>query len=157
MKTKISTTWKSSTQPRKQRKYRANAKLHTKTKFLSANLSKELRKKHNKRSVPLRKGDKVKILRGNFKGKEGKIEEIDHKTLKVYITKIEITKKDGSKARVPQNPSNLQITELDLSDKKRKTKLNQSSDKQGSDKQTSSSQKASVPNAETQKTDTGAK
>lgn len=156
MKTEFSKTWKSSTQPRKQRKYRANAKLHTKTNFLTANLSKELRKKHDKRNAKLRKGDKVKILRGNFKGKDGKVEEIDHKTLKVYITKIEITKKDGSKVRVPQNASNLQITELDLTDKKRKAKLNQRSGKHGSESSTQTAAKQGS-DSRTQNTDTGAK
>ena len=62
MKQKFSTKWKSSKQPRKQRKYLANAPLHLKKKFISVNLSKELRKKHGKRNVSLRKGDIVKIM-----------------------------------------------------------------------------------------------
>jgi len=123
MKTKFSTKWNKSVQPRKQRKYRFNAPLHKRQKFMTVTLSKELRKKYGTRNITLRKGDKVKILRGNFKKKEGKVEEINLKLTKVYVTKIERSKKDGSKAKVPLNPTNLQIIELNLDDKLRKTKL----------------------------------
>lgn len=123
MKTKFSKTWISSTQPRKQRKYRHNATLDVKRSFLSINLSKELRKKHGIRNIKPRTGDKVKITRGTFKSKSGAIEKIDAKNTKIYVTKIELTKKDGSKSKVPLHPSNLQIIELNLSDKFRKNKL----------------------------------
>ncbi|MFA6073535.1 MAG: 50S ribosomal protein L24 [Candidatus Woesearchaeota archaeon] len=123
MKTKFSKTWISSTQPRKQRKYRFNAPLTVKRKFLSINLSKELRTKHGIRNIKPRVGDKVKVERGTYKSKTGSIERIDTKNTKIYITKIELTKKDGSKSKVPINPSNLQITELDLTDKIRKNNL----------------------------------
>ena len=63
MKAKFSKKWKSSKQPRKQRKYRAEAPLHVKHKLVSANLSKELRKKYGRRSFPLRKGDTVLVKR----------------------------------------------------------------------------------------------
>lgn len=108
-----------SKQPRKQRKYRYNAPLHIKQKFMRAHLSKELRKKYSRRSLGLKKGDKVKILRGQFKKKTGKIDKVDLKENYVYITGIEITKKDGTKAFYPLQPSNLMITELNLDDKKR--------------------------------------
>jgi large subunit ribosomal protein L24 len=119
MKKEFSTKWKASKQPRKQRKYRAKAPLHLKRKLLGANLSKELRKKHQKRNIPVKKGDKVKIMRGKFKGKQGKINEIKLKTEKIFIEGIQIKKKDGSKVNVKINPSNLQIIELNLEDKKR--------------------------------------
>lgn len=120
---KFSKSWKSSKKPRKQRKYRARAPLHIKKNFVSAHLSKDLIKKYARRSLPLRTGDKVKILRGNFKKKEGKIERVDRKRNKIYITGIELIKKDGSKVLRPIDPSNLMITELNLEDKKRKNKL----------------------------------
>jgi large subunit ribosomal protein L24 len=123
MKTKFSKTWISSTQPRKQRKYRHNATLDVKRTFLSINLSKELRAKHGIRSVKPRTGDKVKVMRGTFKAKTGAIESIDAKHTKVFVTKIEHTKRDGSKSKIPLHPSNLMITELNLSDKLRKNKL----------------------------------
>ena len=123
VKKKFSRSWKSSTQPRKQRKYRFNVPLHIKGKLMSSHLSKELKEKYKKRSIKERKNDKVKIARGQFKGKTGKIERVDLSKNKTYITGIEIIKKDGTKTLYPINPSNLIIIELNLDDKKRKKSL----------------------------------
>ncbi|MCX6746847.1 MAG: 50S ribosomal protein L24 [Candidatus Pacearchaeota archaeon] len=119
MKKEFSTHWKASKQPRKQRKYSANAPLHIKRKLLSVNLSKELRKKYGKRNVPIRKGDNVKIMKGKFKKKQGKIIEVDVKNSKVIIEGVQVKKQDGSKANVKMHPSNLQIIDLNTEDKKR--------------------------------------
>ena len=123
MKKEFSTKWKSSKQPRKQRKYLANAPLHIRKKFVSINLSKDLRKKHGKRNISVRKGDVVKIMRGKFKGKQGKITEVKLKISKVAVEGIQVKKMDGSKVNVRLQPSNLQIVELNLEDKKRIKKL----------------------------------
>ena len=123
MKQKFSKTWNSSKQPRKQRKYRYNAPLHIKQKFMRAILSKELRKKHSKKSFSLKKGDKVKVMRGQFKKHEGKVDRIDLKKSKVYIGGVEVTKKDGTKTTCPFDNSNLMITELNIEDKMRRKML----------------------------------
>ncbi len=119
MKIKFSRSWKSSKQPRKQRKYRFNAPLHIKQKFMHAHLSKELRKKYSRRNIGLKKGDTVKIARGQFKKHTGKVDRIDLKKTRVYVTGVEITKKDGTKATYPIHPSNLVITEMNIDDKMR--------------------------------------
>jgi len=124
MKKKFSTKWKSSKQPRKQRKYLANAPLHIRKKFVSVNLSKELRKKHGKRNVPVRKGDVVKITKGKFKKKQGKVTKVELKKSKIIVEGIQIKKTDGSKVNAPLKAPNLQIVELNLEDKKRMKKLN---------------------------------
>lgn len=123
MKQKFSTSWKSSKQPRKQRKYLANAPLHLRKKFVSVNLSKDLRKKYRKKNVPIRKGDVVKIMRGKFKKKQGKVTEVKLKISKIIIEGIQVKKQDGSKVNVKMQPSNLQIVELNLEDRKRARKL----------------------------------
>lgn len=143
MKQAFSTKWKSSKSPAKQRKYRYNLPLHLSRKFLSAHLSSDLRKKHSKRSITVVKGDKVKVLRGQFKGRENKVERVDHKNLKVYITGIDRAKKDGSKSMYPFNPTNIMITELNLTDKKRKASL----EKKGGNAKPSPEQKAAPPTA----------
>jgi len=119
MKTKFSTSWKSSKQPRKQRKYRYNAPLHTKQKFVHVHLSKELIKKYKRRNLGLRKGDKVRVVRGQYKKHVAKVERIDIKKTKAYLEGIEIAKRDGTKTIPPIEPSNLVITELNLDDKMR--------------------------------------
>ena len=123
MNKKFSTSWKASKRPGKQRKYSANAPLHLKKKFVSVNLSKELRKKYEKRNIPVKKGDMVKIMRGKYKKKQGKITEVKIKSGKIYIEGIQIKKQDGSKANVPIKASNLQIISLNLEDKKRSAKI----------------------------------
>src|SRR3989344_3854847 len=119
MNKKFSKSWVSSKQPRKQRKYRANAPLHIKAKFMHVNLSKALRKSQGIRNIQLRKGDKVKIMRGKFKKKEGKVNEILLNRGKIYIEGIQTKKKDGSNIKFPIRASNLQIVELNMEDKKR--------------------------------------
>lgn len=119
MQKTFSKSWKSSKQPRKQRKYRYNAPLHIKQKFMHSHLSKELAKKYNRRSLGLRKGDKVKVMRGQYKKHIGKVERIDIKKSQVFLEGIDITKKDGTKAKQPIDPSNLLITELNTDDKMR--------------------------------------
>ena len=119
MRQKFSSKWTGSKQPRKQRKYRHNAPLHLKHRFLNAHLSAELRKKYGKRSVPLRKGDEVLIMRGFFKKKKGKILGVYLKRNRVAIEGINRKKTDGTKINVYLNPSNLQILNLNLDDNKR--------------------------------------
>jgi len=123
MKREWSSAWKGSKQPRKQRKYRANAPLHLRRKFLAVHLSKELRLKYSRRAIPVRSGDKVKILIGSHHGRSGKVDRVDNRHSKVYITGIEAIKKDGSKTMPPLQPSNLMIIELNLGDKKREAML----------------------------------
>lgn len=123
MKSSFSTSWKSSVQPRKQRKYRHNAPLHVRQKLMHSHISPDLRKKHGKRSLGLRKGDSVMIMRGQFRKKSGKVEQIDLKKSIVYVSGIDITKKDGTKVRFKLQPSNLMITEIVMDDKKRQKSI----------------------------------
>jgi len=105
--------------PKKQRKFRENAPFHIRGKFLRAHLSEELSKKYGKRSTRLRKGDRVKLMKGQFKGKTGKVEDINTKKAKAYINGVEYQKKEGTKLKYPVAISNLMITELELNDKRR--------------------------------------
>ena len=123
MKKLFSNKWKSSKQVRKKRKFSYNAPLHIKHKFLGSHLSKELIKKHGRRSFPVRKGDVVKVQRGQYKGITGKVEKVFVKETRVWIEGVNLVKRDGSKSFYPIHPSNLLITELNLSDKKRKEAL----------------------------------
>jgi len=123
MKKKFSKAWIRSTQVRKQRKYRKNAPLHIARKFLRSLLSQELRKKYNHRNLAVRKGDTVKVLRGEFKGKTGKVERVSIVYRKVYLDSISRTKKDGNKVAVAFDASKLMITALEIDDKRRKAIL----------------------------------
>jgi large subunit ribosomal protein L24 len=124
MKREFSNSWQGSKQPRKQRKFLANAPLHIRHKLMSVNLTKKLREKYKKRNFPVRRDDVVKVMRGEFKGKTGKINLVNLKKIRTGIEGIFRTKKDGSKVSVYFHPSNLQIQELNLDDKKRTEAIN---------------------------------
>jgi len=130
MKQTWSASWNSSIKPNKQRKYRYAAPLHIQHAFLGAHLSSELRKKYKIRSLPLRKGDTVRVMRGQYKKKTGKITKILTRKQKAYIEGIDRTKKDGNKTFIPFHPSKLLITGLDLTDKKRKAKIEEKTTKE---------------------------
>ena len=134
MKKEFSTSWISSKQPRKQRKYRANAPLHTKHKFLSAHLSKSLREKYGKRSFPLRKGDEVLVMRGAFKKKKAKVVSVDLIRSRIALENVQRSKKDGTKINVFFNPSSLKIEALNLDDKNRAKALEKGKSKHKEEK-----------------------
>ena len=105
-----------------------NAPLHLRHKFLSAHLSKSLREKHGKRSLPLKKGDEVLVMTGSFKGKKAKIGSINLSTSRITLENVQRTKKEGTKVNVYFHPSKLQIQTLNLEDKKRIKKLKETRD-----------------------------
>jgi large subunit ribosomal protein L24 len=106
-------------QPRRQRKFFFKAPLHIKQKMIRAKLSEELARQHGIRRFSIRKGDVVRILRGDFRGHEGKVIKVDLKKVRIYVEGITLTKADGSSILRPVHPSKVEIIKLDLSDKYR--------------------------------------
>ena len=120
MKKIYSRSWVGSSQPRKQRKYRYNAPLHLRHAMMATHLDKALRKETGRRSMSVRKGDEVVIMRGEFRKHSGKIVRVDMKTLKVYVEGAKRKKASGKEVDIPIDTSNLVITKLYRDDKKRK-------------------------------------
>ncbi|NPA98597.1 MAG: 50S ribosomal protein L24 [Crenarchaeota archaeon] len=110
----------SSAKPSKQRKALYNAPLHLRRKLMTAPLSRELREKYGIRRLPVRKGDVVKIMRGSWKGHEGKVVRVDLRKLRIYIEGVQMKKADQTPVYYPIHPSKVMIVKLDLSDKWRK-------------------------------------
>ncbi len=98
--------------PRKQRLALYSAPLHRRHKLLSAPLSRELREKHKSRSLPPRKGDRVRVLRGDFKGLEGEVVKIDTKRRVLHVKDAFVTKTDGTQVPRPIQPSNVVLLKL---------------------------------------------
>ena len=86
---------------------------------MSASLSDELQEKHNVRSMPVRKDDEVTVVRGTFKGREGKVVQVWRKKYVIHIERITREKANGATVNVGVHPSNCVITKLKL-DKDRK-------------------------------------
>ena len=117
--TKWSRTWVRSKKPRKQRKYIYNAPLHIKRRMMAAPLSEELKKEYKINALPVRKGDTVKIMRGDFKGQVGKITKVMVKKMRVHVDIAKRKNLKGEEKFIPIHPSNLMILELYSEDKKR--------------------------------------
>ena len=90
---------------------------------LQSLLSKELRKKYGRRNLRLRIGDMVKVMRGEYKGVDGKVLKILLKTSKISIDGIKREKSKGEKVNVNIHSSNVIITSINTDDKLRKNKL----------------------------------
>ena len=120
---KFSKSWKSSIQTRKQRKYVYNAPNHIRHKLMSVTLAQDLRDAQGVRNVPVRVGDTVEVMTGQFKTQSGKVAKVNLAKLKVYVEGVTQNKRDGTAVMYPIHPSNLKITKLDLGDELRKTKI----------------------------------
>ncbi len=110
----------SSKQPRKQRRALYRAPLHKRQKLVSATLSPELRRQHGVRSLPVRAGDEVVIMRGRFRGHKGKVVRVDLKRLRLHVEGATIENARGEPRYYPIHPSNVMIVSLKLDDERRK-------------------------------------
>jgi large subunit ribosomal protein L24 len=109
--------------PGKQRKRLFNAPAHIRHKLMAAPLSTELFAQKGVKALPVRKGDTVRIMRGDHKGFEGKVSTVDLKHYRVYLEGLTREKVDGSTVFVALHPSKIQIKNLNLDDKRRKAVL----------------------------------
>ena len=85
--------------------------------------SKTLREQYKRRSCRVVKGDTVKLTRGKSAGEEGVVDKVDMKNFKIVVHGISSLKADGTEVPRPIDPSNVQITKLNLKDPKRELKL----------------------------------
>ncbi|MBS1268864.1 MAG: 50S ribosomal protein L24 [Nitrosopumilus sp.] len=101
--------------------YRATYQLRSKQ--LGSALSKDLQKKYGKRSTRVVEGDSITILRGEFKGVDGKVAKVSTEKSSVAVEGVKKEKTKGDKFDVYIHTSNLVVTSLNTSDKWRMSKL----------------------------------
>ena len=108
----------SSSQPRKQRKFLANAPNHLKKKFVNLYISKVLRasKKLNKRTVTAHAGMKIKIIKGKFKGKEGSISRVSVVETRIFVEGISHRNLRGREKMIPFAPANVVVIDEKIAD-----------------------------------------
>ena len=96
---------------------------------MSAALSKELREKHSARSMPIRKDDEVKVVRGTYKGREGKVIQVYRKKYVIHIIyeHVQRERANGAQVFVGIHPSKFVITKLKV-DKDRNNLLKRKAD-----------------------------
>ena len=141
--------------PGKQRKRLFNAPAHIRHKLMSAPLSNELAASRGAKTLPVRKGDTVRIQRGDHKGFEGKISRVDRKEYRIYLEGLTREKVDGTNIFLPIHPSKVEIRNLNLDDKIRKATLDRKQEiakplKEQKPKAKSAKKIAEKPKAETE-------
>ena len=99
---------------RKQRKAHFTASSSERRIRMAAGLSKELRAKYNVRAVPVRKDDEVQVVRGSYKGRDGKIVQVYRKKWVIHIEKLTREKANGATVNIGVDPSKVVITKLKL-------------------------------------------
>ena len=88
-----------------------------------SHLSKQLRQKYGQRSVRILNGDTVKVIRGEFKGVDGKVVKVSTAKHTIAIEGIKKQKRKGDKIDVYIDSSNVVITNLNTDDKWRTARL----------------------------------
>jgi large subunit ribosomal protein L24 len=105
--------------PRKQRRRIRNAALHERKSLLKCRLDEFLQEEYGLRSLVIKKGDLVKVMRGQFRDTEGKVTGVSYKNVRVFLDSATITKADGKEAPIPVHPSNLVLVKLELDDERK--------------------------------------
>ena len=90
---------------------------------ICSNLSNNLKKEYNTKSLRIVKGDSVRIMRGEYKGVEGKVEKLNTVKGRLSIEGVQREKIKGGQVKVQIHASNVRITSLHLDDKYRKNKI----------------------------------
>lgn len=106
-----------SSKPRNQRVALLKAALHKRRKLLNARLSEDLISKLGVKRLPVRVGDVVRIVRGDWTGHEGKVVKVDLKRIRIHVEGVTMKKADGTPVYYPIHPSKVMIIKLDTSDK----------------------------------------
>jgi large subunit ribosomal protein L24 len=96
-----------------------NIKKHILDKHICSPLSENLRKEYNKRNARVITGDTVKVLRGEYKNVEGKVEKVKTRRSTLFIEGIQREASKGGKVKVQIHSSNVIITSFNLHDKNR--------------------------------------
>jgi large subunit ribosomal protein L24 len=113
-------TTKAVKDPRKQRKRLYNAPAHIRHKLMAAPLAPDLIRSKGVKTLPVKKGDTVRVVRGDHIGFEGKVSRVDLKRYRIFLEGLTREKVDGTNIFVSVHPSKVMIKNLKLDDKWRK-------------------------------------
>ncbi|MFW9801520.1 MAG: 50S ribosomal protein L24 [Candidatus Thorarchaeota archaeon] len=106
--------------PGKQRRRIYKSPIHSHKKMLKCRLDEFLREEYGLRSLVVKKGDLVRVMRGQFRDTEGKVVRVDYNAVRVYLESATTTKADGKEAQIPVHPSNLMLVKIELDDDRKR-------------------------------------
>jgi len=112
-----------SKQPRTQRKAAREASLHERQKQVHATLDSELRAEYDTRRVRVNAGDTVEVMRGDHAGETGEVLDVDLRSETIEVENVTVEKADEEETARRLDASNVRVTDLDLEDDRRETRL----------------------------------
>ncbi len=113
----------SSRSPRRQRRALYLAPTSERRRRMTVPLSRELRRRFQRRRVPIRKGDTVRVLSGSFAGREERVAKVSRRSLSVTLDNVTLKTAEEKLKPLPLRPSHLVITRLNLADPWRRRSL----------------------------------
>ncbi|MGI0070998.1 MAG: 50S ribosomal protein L24 [Thermoplasmata archaeon] len=109
--------------PRRQRKALYTAHTFQRRRRMTVPLSRDLRARFHARSLPLRKGDTVRVLAGSFVGREERVARVDRRSYSVILDNVTLKTGEEKLKPLPIRTTHLVITRLNLSDAWRRRAL----------------------------------
>jgi large subunit ribosomal protein L24 len=96
---------------------------HQRDRMVGAVLEESLRKQYGRKNIRVVKGDSVRVMRGEYKRVEGKVEKVNTEDATLRIEGIQREKIRGGQVKVPIHSSNVMVISLNLDDDYRSSKL----------------------------------
>jgi large subunit ribosomal protein L24 len=96
---------------------------HQRDKMIGSTLADNLRQQYGRRSVRVIKGDSIRVMRGEYRGVEGKVEKVNTENGTLQIEGVQHEKIRGGQVKVPIHASNVMVTSLKMDDKYRQSAL----------------------------------
>jgi large subunit ribosomal protein L24 len=91
--------------------------------MVGATLADNLRQQYGRRSVRVIEGDSIRVMRGEYRGVEGKVEKVNTENGTLQIEGVQHEKVRGGQVKVPIHASNVMVTSLKMDDKYRQSAL----------------------------------
>src|ERR671917_1581752 len=96
---------------------------HQRDKMVGAVLEDSLRRQYGRKNIRVIRGDSIRVMRGEYKGVEGKVEKVNTEHATLHIEGIQREKIRGGQVKVPIHSSNVMVISLNLDDDYRSRKL----------------------------------
>jgi large subunit ribosomal protein L24 len=109
--------------PRRQRRAVYEADTFERRRRMTVPLSRELRRRFHLRSVPLRKGDTVRVMRGSYVGREERVAKLNRRDYTVTLDNVTLKSGEEKLKPLPVRTNHLLIVRLNLADSWRRESL----------------------------------
>src|ERR687892_686286 len=96
---------------------------HQRDKMVGAVLEDSLRRQYGRKNIRVIRGDSIRVMRGEYKGVEGKVEKVNTEHATFHIEGVQREKIRGGQVKVPIHSSNVMVISLNLDDDYRSSKL----------------------------------